>query len=212
MFEFGDRSNTFLTFAIQQGLLLDVGGKLDGQPDLLLREGLKPLLYYALVSLTGDTARYSKNKRPVDMVRILLERGAQPYEKFSQGDILHGTTLTVFALFLRKMYTLGVSGTKNQYRATKMMIEHSSMSHLPWHIPFDDHKGYHKRLAVSDVLKSIFKPDEAARLEAILMEDHSWRIGMRRILSRWTGSSLAYSLDKTIRMHFDLTRWAFQPM
>ena len=37
VFEFGDMSNMFLTFVIQQGLLLYVAGKLDSQPGLLPR-------------------------------------------------------------------------------------------------------------------------------------------------------------------------------
>lgn len=93
--------NSFLALTVQSRLTLYVREKLDSKPSLLYAKSGRPLLDYALrpniVTPTG--LPQFVEFIDFDMVRLLLEKGAEPNAKVS----IYGN-ITVWALFLLSCY------------------------------------------------------------------------------------------------------------
>lgn len=93
--------NSFLAMTIQNRLTLYVKERLDRTPNLLSKKEGRPLLDYALRPNFVTPTRLPQLVEFVDfdMVRLLLDRGANPNEKVS----IYGN-ITVWALFLLSCY------------------------------------------------------------------------------------------------------------
>ena len=93
--------NSFLALAIQCRLVLYVQEKLDNKPSLLRSKRGRPLLDYALRPNLVTPTRLPQLAESIDfdMVRLLLDRGANPNEKVR----IYGN-ITVWALFLLSCY------------------------------------------------------------------------------------------------------------
>ena len=93
--------NSFLALTIQSRLVLYVKEKLDNNPNLLRAKRGRPLLDYALRPNIVTPSRLPQLVEFIDfdMVRLLLDKGANPNEKVS----IYGK-MTVWALFLLSCY------------------------------------------------------------------------------------------------------------
>ena len=93
--------SSFLALTIQSRLVLYVREKLDKQPDLLRAKRGRPLLDYALRPRIVTPTKLPQLVEFIDfdMVRLLLDKGANPNEKVS----IYGN-ITVWALFLLSCY------------------------------------------------------------------------------------------------------------
>lgn len=93
--------NTFLALTIQSRLILYVKDKLDKKPKTLGAKRGRPFLDYALRPTIVTPTRLPQLVESIDfdMVRMLLEKGANPNEKVS----IYGN-ITVWALFLLSCY------------------------------------------------------------------------------------------------------------
>lgn len=93
--------NSFLALTVQSRLVLYVKQKLDSRPDLLRAKNGRPLLDYALRPKLVTPTRLPQLVEFIDfdMVRLLLDKGANPNEKV----LIYGN-ITVWALFLLSCY------------------------------------------------------------------------------------------------------------
>ncbi len=93
--------NSFLALTIQNRLILYVKEKLDKTPNLLRNKKGRPLLDYALRPNVVTPTRLPQLVEFIDfdMVRLLLDTGANPNERVS----IYGN-ITVWALFLLSCY------------------------------------------------------------------------------------------------------------
>lgn len=162
----------FLALAIQARLVKYVDAKLQSDSGRMRKNG-RPLLDYALRPrrVTPISIKYhSQRDDPsvdVDMVRLLLQNGADPNQKVHLND-----GRTVWALFLSSCYesvqageVLPHASLKDAwYQASELLISHGARS-VCW---FDDNP---KSLTVPRMLHEIFGEDEARRLKQKLAEN-----------------------------------------
>ena len=145
--------NNFLALAIQCRLVLYVQEKLDNKPNLLHSKRGRPLLDYALRPNLVTPTRLPQLAEFIDfdMVRLLLDRGANPNEKVS----VYGN-ITVWALFLLLCY--GKKSTKDLqvketwFKAAELMIR----------------KGADRNLKLETVRREVYKQDSDAESNAVL--------------------------------------------
>ena len=115
--------NTFLAFAVQSRLQHYVKERLENDPKLLRTKEGRPLLDYALRPNIVTPAKLPHLVEYIDfdMVRILLDKGANPNEKVS----IYGG-ISIWGLFLLSCYERkSSSGTRTQgtwFQAAEMMI------------------------------------------------------------------------------------------
>ena len=167
------RWDNFMTIAIKYNLQLYVAKQLDSDPDLMRRVSAPPLLYYALSVLFIEEAYYHQRGNPMEMIQVLLDRGAQPHEHFKIGP--YHEDVTVFGVFLGHLYQTRRHGHwKNSeiFDITMALAKHGSDPRLiMWEIPLiiGDGSGwvyYHS--STNTVLETLFTPAQVCQLESAL--------------------------------------------
>lgn len=165
---------SFLALTVQARLVKYVGTKLRSNPRLIEKSG-RPLLDYALRPrrVTPITMPYhSQREDPkidIEMVRLLLEHGADPNRKVHLND-----GRTVWALFLLSCYEsaqrdrVSVSLKRAWYRAGELLILNGAR--------FDawiENDGDHPKataLTVPAILTTVFGGEEAGKLQMLAKE------------------------------------------
>ena len=145
--------NSFLALAVQCRLVLYVQEKLDNKPSLLRSKRGRPLLDYALRPNLVTPTRLPQLAEFIDfdMVRLLLDKGANPNEKVS----IYGN-MTVWALFLLSCYerkgTKDLQVKETWFKAAELMIR----------------KGADRNLKLETVRREIYKQDSDAESKRVL--------------------------------------------
>jgi hypothetical protein len=169
----GDKYN-FLALAVQARLVKYVRAKLDANPNNA-RKGGRPLLDYALRPrrITPISMRYhSKREDPsvnVDMVQLLLERGADPNQPVHLND-----GKSVWWLFLLSIHETVLrtnrGGTKPSasltsawYESCRLLIQYGARRNP--YLPKNEWES-----DVGSVLRDLFGAAKADALEALLDE------------------------------------------
>ena len=145
--------NNFLALTVQSRLILYVNQKLENKPNLLSAKKGRPLLDYALRPNIVTPTRLPQLVEFIDfdMVRLLLDRGANPNQKVP----IYGN-ITVWALFLLSCYekkdieNLQVKDT--WFKAAELMIR----------------KGADKKLKLETTRRETFANDPKAETAAPL--------------------------------------------
>ena len=162
---------TFLALAIQENLHLYVTEKLVSQPDTLVRKCGRPLLDYTLRrsfhSYSSERFRGAVNP---DMVRLLLDHGADPNQEVSTVD-----GRTVWDLFLGECYshytavsTDDMESRGSVFQIMRMMILQGADPNLKCKVR---KRSTTFALSVSEILDIIVKNKvDRDELEALLVE------------------------------------------
>ena len=197
-----DNHNSFLGLVIQSRLVLYAKEKLGNDPRLIRKKQGRPLLDYALRPKIVTPTRLPQLVEFIsfDMVRMLLEKGADPNEKVS----LYGN-LTVWGLFLLSCYEMkDIENTQAKdtwFKAAELMIRKGANRSLKLETkrrrlvgngaeeisytakyrrpvqlggPTEIHVPV--ELTAIDIMKEIFVTDKIAEIEAIVPEGKSWSI------------------------------------
>lgn len=191
--------NTFLGLAVQSHLNLYVEKKLEANPTLLRAKRGRPYLDYALRPniKTPSSLPFLVEFINFDLVRTLLNRGADPNQKIPIYD-----NISVWGNFL--LYINGIQSDSNTkdiwFQAAEVMIRKGADRKLK--LVESMQKETHARgskktprykqivsrattiesdvlveLSASDILNDIFGANRAAELEAILPETRNWGFG-----------------------------------
>lgn len=195
--------NSFLALTVQSRLVLYVKNKLDKNPNLLRAKSGRPLLDHALRPNIVTPTRLPQLIEFIDfdMVRLLLDKGANPNEKVS----IYG--ITVWALFLLSCYEK--RNTKNSqakdtwFKAAELMIRKGANRKLKLETTRREFIGnssdaatvaktakYKKivtrggmievdvpvELTAVSILTEIFGDGKIAEIEAIVPEGPTWSI------------------------------------
>ena len=205
-----NQASNLLVFSIQENLQLYVAQKLDNEPQLIQRRQGRPLLFYALGEYLQKYNYYRKPSRRLShrysarMIRLLLQRGAQPYEGISDEYIMSGITLGISDRFFRSLYFQEPIPTEDQYHITSLLLEYAGRSlRSAWHIPLGDVESYPQRLTVLQIIRHVFQPDKAVELEDLVVKSSWYRIQRQWADSSW-GSGimvLHFFIVDTIRNH-----------
>ena len=193
--------NSFLALTVQSRLILYVSQKLDSKPRLLSAKKGRPLLDYALRPNIVTPTRLPQLVEFIDfdMVRLLLNKGANPNEKVS----IYGN-ITVWALFLLSCYEKkdiqNLQVKETWFKAAELMIRNGADRNLKLEttrreVFANDSKmdlktaKYEKKvtrgltevdvpveLTAVSILKEIFGNDKIAEIEAIVPEATSWSV------------------------------------
>ena len=193
--------NNFLALTVQSRLILYVNRKLDTKPKLLFAKKGRPLLDYALRPNIVTPTRLPQFMEFIDfdMVRLLLDKGANPNEKVPIYD-----NVTVWALFLLSCYekkdiqNLQVKGT--WFKAAELMIRKGADRKLKLETTRQERltndsnaelktakyedivtRGLTEidvpvELTAVSILREIFGDDKIAEIEAIVPEGTSWSV------------------------------------
>lgn len=190
--------NSFLALTVQSRLILYVSQKLDSKPKLLGAKKGRPLLDYALRPNIVTPSRLPQLVGFIDfdMVRLLLNKGANPNEKVPIYD-----NITVWALFLLSCYEKkniqNLQVKETWFKAAELMIRKGADRNLKLEttrreviakdsVALKTAK-YEKivtrgltevdvpvELTALSLLKEVFGNDKIAELEAIVPEGTSW--------------------------------------
>ena len=123
--------NCFLALAIQSRLVLYVKEKLDRYPNILFTKRGRPFLDYALrpIVVTPTKLPQAIESIDFDMVRMLLDKGANPNQKVP----IYGS-ITVWGLFLlscyEKRYIKNPHAKDTWFKAAEMMIRKGADKNL----------------------------------------------------------------------------------
>ena len=204
-----NQASNLLVFSIQEDLQLYVARKLDNEPQLIRRTQGRPLLFYALEDSLQEYSDYRESSTQLShrcsarMIRLLLQRGAQPYEGISDEHTLFGMTLGVSDWFFRSLYSQEHIPTEDQYHITSLLLEYSGRSlRSAWHIPVG-FAFYPQRLTILQIIRHAFQPEKAAELEGLIVKSSWYRIQRQWADSSW-GSGimvLYFFVVDTIRIH-----------
>jgi len=164
---------SFLALMVQARLVKYVGAKLRSDPRLIEKHG-RPLLDYALRPRRVTPipmpyhSRRDDSSIDMDMVRLLLEHGADPNQKVYLND-----GRTVWVLFLLSCYESlqrdGVSMPLKRvwYRASELLILNGARFDA-WIENDGDHLG--ATLTVPTILETVFGGEEARKLQMLVEE------------------------------------------
>lgn len=181
----------FVGFLVRAGLHHCVAQMLDRQPQLLVQVYDHPLLVLAVESQTGKeitrTAQTYEKKDStvdVDMVRVLLDRGADPNEKIRKGvQLTSKNHCTVWELFLYHCFKYGSSapsvkrryGLPNELLDTaQMFIRHGADLDLDCAVDItDDYLPENPRDGKNtpcSILKTVLQASHYKQIEALMVE------------------------------------------
>ena len=197
--------NNFLALAVQCRLVLYVQEKLSNKPNLLRGKRGRPLLDYALRPNLVTPTKLPQLVEFIDfdMVRLLLDRGADPNEKVS----IYGN-ITVWALFLLSCYEnkdIQNHQVKDTwFKAAELMIRKGADRKLKLETTRRERFGkdsdqesmllktakYERRvvrggaievdvpveLTAVDIVKEVFGDGKIAEIEAIVPERQNWSV------------------------------------
>lgn len=205
--------NTFLGLAVQSRLNLYVKKKLDANPNLLRAKRGRPYLDYAFRPniKTPTHLPHLVEFIDFDLVRTLLDKGADPNQKISiYGDI---SVWGIFLLHINETKDRSDANAKGKwFQAAEVMIRKGADRKLKLETTrketftrgSEQEAAYQRtakykqvvsrgtmveinvpvELSASSILKDLFGPDRAAELGAILPETPEW--GLRSILPDFT--------------------------
>jgi hypothetical protein len=175
------RQKTFLALAIQDNLRLYVEGKLD-RKQLHAKHG-RPLLDYALrpTKVTAISPEVHDAQPDVNMVRLLLENGADPNK-----CIYNYGNRTVWCLFLRlchesahdRYQSPSERGSKELYSVVEMLVEKNADPNL--RVDID---GEGEPITVLDALRDVLNENDMVSLDELLKGKRRSRSFFR---SAWT--------------------------
>jgi len=182
---------SFLALAVQARLVKYVRAKLRSDPRRIRKAG-RPLLDYALRPrrVTPISMPYhSKREDPsidIDMVRLLLEHGADPNQKVHLND-----GRTVWVLFLLSCYEMAQRGEASAplravwSRVSELLVVNGADPGA-WIESEDTHRvASFPVMTVPGLLESIFGEDEAQRLQALASDRRAKHQGHRWYSSWW---------------------------
>lgn len=183
---------SFLALAVQSRLVKYVRTKLRSDPKRIRKAG-RPLLDYALRPrrVTPISMPYHSDREEtsidIDMVRLLLEHGADPNQKVHLND-----GRTVWALFLVSCYEMAQRGEAAArlravwVRVSELLI--TSGADMDAWIENDDSHGVRNFsvMTVTGLLESIFGEDEARRLVSLAIDRRAKHQGHRWYSSLWS--------------------------
>jgi hypothetical protein len=166
---------TFIASAIQFKLTLYVRQKLERHPKLLHSKDGRPLLDYALRPdmVTPIQLQHLDPSPDVDMVRLLLVKGADPNQSINIYD-----QQTVWSLFLQLCYTTishGNPHSSNMYGLLQVLIDGGANPNIRFKT--DDKEV----VTISDVLKRMLRESEITRLNELLAEKRKSRFSIWRL-------------------------------
>ncbi|KAL8842262.1 MAG: hypothetical protein Q9170_000588 [Blastenia crenularia] len=205
--------NTFLGLAVQSRLNLYVKKKLEANPNLLRAKKGRPYLDYAFRPniKTPTQLPHLVDFIDFDLVRTLLEKGADPNQAISiYGDI---SVWGIFLLHINETKDRSDANAKGKwFQAAEVMIRKGADRGLKLETTrketftrgSEQAAAYQRtakykqvvsrgtivemnvpvELSASSILKDLFGPDRAAELEAILPETPKWGLGS--ILTNFT--------------------------
>ncbi|KAH0536562.1 hypothetical protein FGG08_006570 [Glutinoglossum americanum] len=199
------RQKTFLGLAVQAKLTLYVRQKLDNHPKRIGEGGGQPLLDCALrpAMITLVQLPHQDGSPDVGMVRLLLEKGANPNQSVHICD-----GQTVWGLFVRLYYENTKHGspsrsTKDWYDVVKMLTDCGANPDLRfWTIddseslnpffspsleprangPFLIHRTNDDSIGVLELLGEILPDNQVALLKESMAEKRQSRFGIRKVL------------------------------
>lgn len=198
--------NSFLALAVQSRLGLYVKEKLDSKPKLLRAKSGRPFLDYALRPNIVTPTRLPQLVEFIDfdMVRLLLDKGANPNEKVS----IYGN-ITVWALFLLSCYEKkdikSSQAKETWFKAAELMIRKGADRKLKLETTRREKMANHLEaetaalvktakyrrvvtrggiievdvpveLTAVSILREIFGDGKIAEIEAIVPETSSWSV------------------------------------
>ena len=179
--------NCFLALAIQSRLTLYVTEKLDGNRNLLHAKEGRPFLDYALRPniVTPTKLPHHVEYIDFDMVRMLLNKGANPNQSVS----IYGN-ITVWGLFLLSCYerkdTSGSQSKGTWFQAVETMIRKGADRKLKLEstqrgIPNRGRtakfgRAVSREITALGILEEIFGASKTNELEAIVPEAREWSI------------------------------------
>ena len=198
--------NTFLGLAVQSRLNLYVKRKLEANPNIMQAKRGRPYLDYALRPniRTPSHLPHLVDFIDFDLVRTLLDKGADPNQKISiYGDI---SVWGIFLLHINEMKDRSDSNTKGKwFQAAEVMIRKGADRKLKLETTRketftrgSEQEAAHQKtakykqivsrgtvveinvpveLSASSILNELFGPERSAELEAILPEMPKWGLG-----------------------------------
>jgi hypothetical protein len=166
---------TFLASAIQFNLVLYVTQKLQRHPKTLHSKAGRPLLDSALRPnmVTPIQLQHLDASPNIDMVRLLLEQGADPNQSIYIYD-----RQTVWSLFLQQCYNTTSRGNphqSNMYELFQVLIEGGANPNISFKTTDNE------VITISDVLKRMLRESEVTRLNELLAEKRQSRFSVWRL-------------------------------
>ena len=183
---------SFLPIAVEARLHKYVTHKLEENPTTLFEKRSQPLLLHALKKSEWAKGWFpiSESFFDVDMVRLLLDHGANPNERVVESSI---TVWNSFLLYcsggnLRFMEERGIQReyTKQLFKIAEMMVEHGADVDL--RSTAAGYMYYDAPETAAEMLKRALQPKDWARLEELMEEKRIANIGgiaSMRGMERW---------------------------
>lgn len=176
------KQKTFLASAIQARLTLYVKYKLDKCPELLREKRGRPYLDYALrPKMVTPIELADQDASPdADMVRLLLERGANPNQKIYIYD-----QSSAWELFLKEMYYNADKSfplDRNEwYELVRELVRMLILKGADPDVAIQPEEPTGKKVRMQDVLRQVFTQFEVTDLEELINDNRQRSFNM----SRW---------------------------
>jgi hypothetical protein len=202
----------FIATVTEAGLPLYVAQRLDNQPRFLSQVHEVPLLSHVLqpptVQLQNEVLGGLKREFDVDidMLRVLLERGANPNEKVRRAKIYAGPSYTIWEEFLRHCFVkrkeYGSGSPKQLYEAVEMFLRHGAdpdldcETHQTEHYRKSGKWGSERSVTVVErhyakpatILKAVMRPSQYEQIALLLAENRAAKRSSRSSgIWKWVG-------------------------